>query len=107
MKQHVSEARVYGQLSHLAAVSRETALCIDRFELGEKLATLRERRGRRRVEPVEFRGISDAGGGKFQRKRSQIGVRNLRGSGREQCVIVVLCPEAIAYTGLEAPGTSP
>ncbi len=84
------------QLGHRLPVRCRHAGGVYGVQLDQQLASLGERRGRRRVEPGELRGFVHTGHREVERERGQVGVQNLGRRLLEQMRRLVLRPETIA-----------
>ena len=105
-QQHVAEARMHAERRHGASVRGDATARIERVELDEQLARLRERRGGRRVEPTQLQRVDDSRRGQVEHERRQIGTQNLRRRLREQMMVFMLRPQTVAHAGTE-PASAP
>jgi len=83
---------MHGKFGHRCTMLSDDALVVDRLELEQQLARVREGRRGRCVEPVEIRRIGNAGGREIEREGREVGVKNLRRGAIEQLERVVLEP---------------
>ena len=78
---------------HRAAVCRHATVRADRAQVGKECATLRERTGRRRIEPAQRGRLGHAGTGEFERERGEVRFEDLRHRAHRQRRLVALAPE--------------
>ena len=69
---HVGESRVHRDMRQPASMRGQRTLCIKCAELPEQLSCLRQRPGRRRIEPRQFGGVDHAPFRQIQRERCQV-----------------------------------
>ena len=97
-EQHLREPRVRPEPVQRAAVRRHAAGRVERAEAAQQVARGGERRGRRRVEPVERIDVG-APDRELERERYQVGRHDLGRRARRERALRALAPEPIAHAG--------
>lgn len=101
------EARMYGETGHRLPVAGDPTAGVERPELPQERARLRERAGGRWIEPAQRRWIGNTGSSEIERERGQIGLEDLGLGRREQLRVLLSLPKAITDSGSHSPGPAP
>jgi hypothetical protein len=98
-EKHVSQARMYTERRHGAAMRGDAMRIIHRAQLAQKDSRFRERAGGRSIEPPELPWIVDTRDCEVERKRCEVRLQNIRSRVLEQVPILLEWPQAIGDTG--------
>ena len=92
---HVAEPRMHAQRGHLAPERRRAARGVDRLEPLQQVASLRERRRGRRIEPRQGSRIETSPARELECERREIGLEDLRRRLRQQRRVHRLAPQSV------------